>query len=685
MRCLENNLATQLTSGTATDGLAKASAFLKNGDALVAQKCFTQAVLSYEAALEIRTQAVGEGSLKVANVKHCIGVALLKSSLPEHLTEQLSGEGSRSTAAEDTTNNEQQATLCQAVRFLERSLNVRRRKLGANHIDVAESEHYLGVALSHVSGDRMKEALQLLHNAFRMRCTILGGQNNSVVAESLRGLGVAYQKSGNQRRAIQAFAFALSVHESVHGEASSEVAVDLLALSRVYTTSGDHDMALSHSTKALAILKTRFGLDDHRTADGWLRLGLCHYARGDLRSAVKATLPAIRILSSSDLSPGVRAARLCEAWTILAEARWEMQEYELAVIAAQVVADGVVGQGANTTPGEDREGWIQMSSDRQMANSIRDSSSMERMDLLTTRLVSFLDNVGNTRGPNNIRNREEWHRYLIHRGNSTNGYHLVHLTRMTSYEPPLCYCFDPLRYQIQPEATQQSRSGSKYFFKEKALVLKGCQGSGKATLFKVLTGDVGLVSAQAVTREASYSSGQGSALDLRIVVTPGISGDFNECLQIRKGFTDSGEVSQICLVACLGMSSAVTMPSGCCGARDMMGGIHPPSLHGLKAACTVGTEIELGFEPAGNVKACLKAKLELREGESKTAALSETFCYSASRRLNDLLSFLLRLLGNARLAQNRDSGWAQRCDFRECGVGPRGNFLDDRAAAIFCF
>jgi len=353
MRALDSCAASLAASVEKKEGLAAAADHLKIGDAHFSRKCYAQAVHSYQVALNIRIRLLGEGALKVANVRHSLGVALLMSSLPE----QSGREGPAPTALGDTDKKKYQSAIWRATECLECSLQVRRKKLGASHIDVAETTYFLGRALTLV-GDRLAEALELLHLAFRVRCSVFG-QNNPLVAETLERLGAAYLKDGNYHRAIQAFAFALSVNQSLKGEDANEVAADHQALSQAYTAAGDHDKALQHSLEALTILRKRYGNSDYRTADGWLRAGRCHFARGDLRLAAKSALRAVHILSSiRELAMDVCALRLREAWTILAEARWEMQDYELAVIATIVLARGVVDSAVNyvanyVAPGED--------------------------------------------------------------------------------------------------------------------------------------------------------------------------------------------------------------------------------------------------------------------------------------------------------------------------------------------
>mmetsp|Transcript_28084 Transcript_28084/g.82622 ORF Transcript_28084/g.82622 Transcript_28084/m.82622 type:complete len:554 (-) Transcript_28084:338-1999(-) len=415
----------------ANDCLAEASIRLKIGDALMVGNSYAQAAHSYQIALKIRVEALGEDALKVANARHSVGVSLLMCSLTEKSPKVVSSLAVSGEAPEVKARDE--ASIERVIQCLESSLRVRRRKLGPIHIDVAETAHFLGLAKSHAGDQFLDESLELLLTAFRVRCTVLG-QNNSLVAESLKSLGETYLRAGINHRAIQAFAFALSVRQSILGDDSSEIAADHLVLARTYTSSGDHEMALKHSMKAHSILKTSFGNDDIRSIESLLRVSVCHFSRGDLKSAVESSLAAIQNLSSIDLAVNLRAARLREAWTILAEARWEMQEYELGIVATHVLAYGIIETSDNTAQNEGLTGSSQIPL-QIIASSIQASSAPNAAGWLFPNEVELPASIlGNAEGPDGLsgREREELLRSPLHE-NSSNSLLASHSNERSSY------------------------------------------------------------------------------------------------------------------------------------------------------------------------------------------------------------------------------------------------------------
>ncbi|KAA8499034.1 hypothetical protein FVE85_6619 [Porphyridium purpureum] len=112
-------------------------------------------------------------------------------------------------------------------------------------------------------------------------------------------------------------------------------------------------------------------------------------------------------------------------------------------------------------------------------------------------------------------------------------------------------------------------------FLSKTMLLLGGQGSGKTTLHKKLTGDIGMTSyaMQTCTKMRVSARAQGPAKDLIVVDTPGLGQSirFDEAMEIRKALI-TGDVTQIVMVAPLPIT---------CRAEDFIAGIHGNGLDSI--------------------------------------------------------------------------------------------------------
>ncbi|KAA8495562.1 hypothetical protein FVE85_1717 [Porphyridium purpureum] len=153
---------------------------------------------------------------------------------------------------------------------------------------------------------------------------------------------------------------------------------------------------------------------------------------------------------------------------------------------------------------------------------------------------------------------------------------------VTQYQnDPMAPSYDPTKGELfLPEHVRRQVEDYKMreavpSFVNKTMLLLGGQGSGKTSLHKKLTGDIGLTSyaTQTCTKKMVSARTQGPAKDLNVVDTPGLGQSiaFDEAMEIRKALI-TGDVTQIVLVAPLPVS---------CRAEDFIAGIQGNSLDSI--------------------------------------------------------------------------------------------------------
>ncbi len=128
------------------------------------------------------------------------------------------------------------------------------------------------------------KARPLLEEALSTRRRVLGPEN-AEVAESLNDLGVLLQEKGESAAAEPLLAEALAMRRNALGREHREVAETLVELGRLYRDRGSDPRAEPLLREALAIRRKALGDEDHDTATSMNELALLLWHKGDLPAA----------------------------------------------------------------------------------------------------------------------------------------------------------------------------------------------------------------------------------------------------------------------------------------------------------------------------------------------------------------------------------------------------------------
>ena len=231
-------------------------------------------------ALAIREKALGPDHPDVAASLNNLAIVFTRQGRaaeargPAYSRARHSGKGLRRRPSQRGDRAEQSrrrdGTLGrkqEAEQLLRRSIAIREKALGPNHLDVAVSLDNLVTLLG--DNDRYAEAEPLARRSLAIREAALG-KVHPLVASSLNNLGVILDSTGHPQDAEPMFRQALDIRQRTLGEAHPDVANSFGNLGSHYLDSKDWQQAYDAFSRASAILigrrKTESS-DDQARAD----------------------------------------------------------------------------------------------------------------------------------------------------------------------------------------------------------------------------------------------------------------------------------------------------------------------------------------------------------------------------------------------------------------------------------
>jgi CHAT domain-containing protein/Flp pilus assembly protein TadD len=170
----------------------------------------------------------------------------------------------------------------EARQLAERALEIRRKELGIEHPDVAQSLNLLAV-IYRFQGDYAK-ADQLNQQALAVRMNILGSEHPDV-AQSLNNLATIYHEKGDYEKAEPLYQRALAIWERTLGAEHLQVATSLNNLAQIYYNKGDYPKAEPLHQRALVIWENTLGSEHPQVATALNNLAIIYSDKGDYAKA----------------------------------------------------------------------------------------------------------------------------------------------------------------------------------------------------------------------------------------------------------------------------------------------------------------------------------------------------------------------------------------------------------------
>ena len=169
-----------------------------------------------------------------------------------------------------------------AILLLEDALEARRRALGSEHLQVAQSLNSLGGLL--ITKGEYAKAADLHREALRIRRKLLGNDHPDV-ARSLGNLGNALAQQGDYAGAEVAMREALVILRKQLGSQHPDVAMALNNLAGIVYYNGDYKGAERLFREAVGMWRKVVGNEHPNVAMGLYNLALVVYEEGDYTAA----------------------------------------------------------------------------------------------------------------------------------------------------------------------------------------------------------------------------------------------------------------------------------------------------------------------------------------------------------------------------------------------------------------
>ena len=169
-----------------------------------------------------------------------------------------------------------------AMEYCQEALEIRKKELGPNHVDVAMSYNNLGLVYNDTGDlEKAKEYYQLAVKIYKQQF----GPNHVNVATSYNNLGVVHRKTGDLEKAKEYHQLALEIEKEQLGPKHVDVAGSYNYLGSVYRETGDLEKAKEYHQLALEIEKEQLGPKHVEVAASYNNLGLVHQKTGDFEKA----------------------------------------------------------------------------------------------------------------------------------------------------------------------------------------------------------------------------------------------------------------------------------------------------------------------------------------------------------------------------------------------------------------
>lgn len=245
--------------------LATAARAYDRAAALAATGQYDSARVHHEAALRLREARLGPMHPTVAASLEAVGLLHLE-----------------------------QGAYDAAETHLTRALRIRTTTLEAVHPAVASSHVALG-RLRHAQG-QYERALAHLSEATQIYDA---PASSARLAEVRQLTGRAYAATGAYDRALSAFAEALGMLRTLHGEAHPDVAAVLDNIGSTYKDVGDYAAALQHLEHAVRILESTIGTEHPDIVGSYNNLGVVYDLKGDYEQAIAWYRRAVRVAETT--------------------------------------------------------------------------------------------------------------------------------------------------------------------------------------------------------------------------------------------------------------------------------------------------------------------------------------------------------------------------------------------------
>ncbi len=171
-----------------------------------------------------------------------------------------------------------------SIQHLTFAIDIGLKKLGENHVDVAQSYNCIGSTYSS-KGDYDK-ALEYFIKSLSIRYQLLG-ENSPQLAGNYNNIATIYLEKGDYNQALEYLQKALSIRRQALKKEDIEIAQYYNNIGIVYKGKGDYDKALEFYQKSLSIKLRTLGEEHILVANNYNNIGTIYSYKDDFDQAIK--------------------------------------------------------------------------------------------------------------------------------------------------------------------------------------------------------------------------------------------------------------------------------------------------------------------------------------------------------------------------------------------------------------
>ena len=184
----------------------------------------------------------------------------------------------------------------EALSACERSLRIREKEAGTNHLDTARSLVQLSTIYTKLG--KYEVATELCQRSLEIREKALGTESEEV-AECLGNLAYLRQDQGRIMDALALYQRSRRITETVSGSNTYEAAVSLSNEATVHETLGNFTRARQLIERSLTIIEEARGPQDPAVASVLCNLGTCCAKEGDSQKAFRSFKRSFEIFTNA--------------------------------------------------------------------------------------------------------------------------------------------------------------------------------------------------------------------------------------------------------------------------------------------------------------------------------------------------------------------------------------------------
>jgi tetratricopeptide (TPR) repeat protein len=179
-----------------------------------------------------------------------------------------------------------------ALEYSEKSLEIKLETIGDNHTAVAISFNNIGI-IWNSKGNNVK-ALEYFNKSLEIIIKKVG-ENHSDVAASYNNIGVIWKSKRKYSKAIEFCEISLKIRLKIFGESHPDVASSYSNLGGILKSKGDYDKALEYYEKSLYIRLKTLGKNHPNVAKSFGNIGNVWKSKGNYDKALEYFLKCLDI------------------------------------------------------------------------------------------------------------------------------------------------------------------------------------------------------------------------------------------------------------------------------------------------------------------------------------------------------------------------------------------------------